>query len=128
MPAIKNSKPSRTSKKQQRNSAWIATAAVFLLVAGLAIGAAAWFYRSGYVCYYGDAEAHLNIARRILDSRTPGRDQIGTVWLPLPHMLMQPFVGNNHLWQTGLAGTIPGVACFIAATLFLFSAARRGFG
>jgi len=44
----------------------------------LSVWGAAWtrfFYQRGYLAYYGDAEAHLNIARRILDSRTPGYDQ-----------------------------------------------------
>ena len=30
------------------------------------------FYSNGWLLYYGDAEAHLNIARRMVDSRTPG--------------------------------------------------------
>ena len=47
-------------------------------------------YLNGWLLYYGDAEAHLNIARRMVDSRTPGYDQVGTVWLPLPHLLMLP--------------------------------------
>lgn len=135
MPATKSSKPSRTSKKPaaQRASSsggasWLTTIAVFLVLAVLAAGAASWFYAKGYVCYYGDAEAHLNIARRIVDSRTPGRDQIGTVWLPLPHLLMVPFAANQKLWETGLAGTIPGVLCFLAAGMFLFCATRRLFG
>src|SRR5207249_8271382 len=37
----------------------------------------------GWLLYYGDAEAHLDIARRLVDSQTPGYDQIGTGWLPL---------------------------------------------
>jgi hypothetical protein len=78
--------------------------------------------------YYGDAEAHLNIARRILDSRTPGPDQIGTVWLPLPHLLLIPFVMRDPWWHSGLAGVVPSVACFIIAGLFLFNAARRVYG
>ena len=41
---------------------------------------------------YGDAVAHINIARRVFDSRTPGLLQLGTVWLPLPHLLMIPFL------------------------------------
>ena len=49
--------------------------------------ATAYVNHSGWTLYYGDAEAHLNIARRIVDSRRPGYDQIGTVWLPLPHLL-----------------------------------------
>jgi hypothetical protein len=61
---------------------------VILLLAALSSASAFWFFRHGYSLYYGDAEAHLNIARRIVDSRMPGYFQIGTVWLPLPHVLM----------------------------------------
>ena len=34
---------------------------------------------------YGDAVAHLHIARRVFDSMNPGFRQLGSVWLPLPH-------------------------------------------
>jgi len=79
----------------------------------------------GWTLYYGDAEAHLNIARRILDSRTPGYDQIGTSWLPLPHLLALALVGNDRLWRSGLAGAIPSSICFVLAGGFLFAAIRR---
>jgi hypothetical protein len=86
-----------------------------------------WFYRNGSILYFGDADAHLNIARRIIDSRTPGWSQIGSTWLPLPHLLDIPLVRNDWLWRTGLAGAIPsGLAMTIAAT-FLFAAVRRIF-
>jgi hypothetical protein len=75
----------------------------------------------------GDAEAHLNTARRIFDSRTPGYDQIGRIWLPLPHLLMLPIASVDSLWQNGLAGSLPSAACFVAAGAFLFSAAERVF-
>jgi hypothetical protein len=94
-------------------------------LAGIGAGAAALAERRGWTLYYGDAEAHLNIARRIVDSRTPGYSQIGTVWLPLPHVLMLPFVGNDGLWRSGMAGVIPSLACYVVAGLFLFAAARR---
>ncbi len=81
--------------------------------------------RRGYTLYYGDAEAHLNIARRILDSRTPGGEQFGTVWLPLPHLLMMPFVASMTAWRAGWPGAIPSCACFVLAGTFLFLAARR---
>ena len=42
----------------------------------LSAAAASWFLSRGYVLYYGDAQAHLNIARRVFDSRTPGYYQI----------------------------------------------------
>src|ERR1019366_5974120 len=89
--------------------------------------AAVWFFSSrGWLLYYGDAEAHLNIARRILDSQTPGYDQTGTGRLPLPHWLMLPFAGFDDWWRSGMAGSIPAAACFVAAGAFLFSAVRRG--
>lgn len=84
-----------------------------------------WCARQGYTLYYGDAEAHLDIARRVLDSETPGPEQLGTVWLPLPHLLMIPLVRSDVLWKSGVAGVIPSAACFVIAGMFLFAAAAR---
>ena len=89
--------------------------------------AAYYFYRTGATLYSGDAEAHLNIARRIIDSRTPGWSQMGTTWLPLPHLLMIPFVRRDDLWRTGLAGAIPSAVAMALAGIFLFAAMRRMF-
>ncbi len=80
--------------------------------------------RSGWTLYYGDAEAHLNIARRITDSRTPGYDQLGTVWLPLPHLLTLALARDNRLWRNGLAGAISSSLCFVIAGGFLYAAIR----
>src|SRR4051812_19767499 len=98
MNATRNSKPSRVSRRMpaapHTGTTFAPAAAMFssLLVLG---ALAAWCsFANGWILYYGDAEAHLNIARRVIDSRTPGYEQIGTVWLPLPHVLMLPFVGN----------------------------------
>src|SRR3954447_11721403 len=87
-----------------------------------------WLYSHGYLLYYGDAQAHLNISRSIVDSKTPGYDQLGTVWLPLLHVICLPFVANNWLWSTGLAGTIPVALCFVLAGTFFYLAAREVFG
>lgn len=45
------------------------------------------FAREGLTLSHYDARAHLVVARRIVDSLTPGWRQIGAVWLPLPHLL-----------------------------------------
>ncbi len=127
----KDSRNSRATARRRGESASLPTwPLVVMAVALAAISAAAvWgFYSRGDLLDYGDALAHLNIARRIIDSRTPGPEQIGTVWLPLPHLLMLPFAANDFLWRTGLAGSIPAAVCFVAAGLFLFAAARRLFG
>jgi len=104
---------------------WLELALVFVSLAAISSLATAYVNHSGWTLYYGDAEAHLNIARRIVDSRKPGYDQIGTVWLPLPHVLMLPLVRNNALWRSGLAGAIPSSACFVCAGVFLYAAMRR---
>ena len=89
---------------------------------------AVWFvYAHGWTFYYGDAEAHWDIARQILDSQTPGYDQIGTVWLPLPHLLLMPLAQIDGWWRNGLAAAIPSAVSFVLAGGFLFSAARRVF-
>jgi hypothetical protein len=93
----------------------------------LSAAAVRYFYSHGYLCYYGDAESHLNIARRMVDSRTPGYDQTGTVWLPLLHWAMIPFARVDSLWISGLAGAIPSAVAFVLAGSFLFAAARRIF-
>jgi Dolichyl-phosphate-mannose-protein mannosyltransferase len=107
---------------------WLELTLVFIALAAIAGLATAYVNYSGWTLYYGDAEAHLNIARRIVDARRPGYAQIGTVWLPLPHLLMLPFVRNNQLWRSGLAGAIPSSACFVCAGVFLYAALRRATG
>ncbi len=100
----------------------------FIAAAGVMAAATAFVYRAGATLYYGDAEAHLDIARRIVDSRTPGWSQVGTTWLPLPHLLMIPLVRNDWLWQTGLAGAITSGMCMAIAATFLFAVVQRLFG
>jgi hypothetical protein len=98
----------------------IALAAVLLAFVALLIS-----FSRGYVLLYGDAVAHLGIARRILDSRNPGLVQLGGVWLPLPHLLMLPFVQKMEWWQNGLAGAWPSMLCYIASVAGLYRLARR---
>jgi hypothetical protein len=46
-----------------------------------------YYAQAGLTNSHYDARAHLVVARRVFDSLTPGWQQIGAVWLPLPHML-----------------------------------------
>ena len=73
---------------------------------------------------YGDAVAHLHIARRIIDSLNPGIRQIGSVWLPFPHLLMMPFAARMVWWQNGIAGAIPSMACYVLSVAGLWRLAR----
>ncbi|HWR14537.1 MAG TPA: hypothetical protein VN577_06895 [Terriglobales bacterium] len=85
-----------------------------------------YYWHTGELLLYGDAVAHLNIGRRVLDSRLPGLFQFGTVWLPLPHLLMQPFIWSTWMWKTGLAGSIPSMFAFVAGVVGIFRLVRHG--
>jgi len=98
-----------------------------LFVAGILIAFVALFvcFHHGYLLLYGDAVAHLAIARRILDAKWPGLSQLGGVWLPLPHILMLPFIMNLRMWQTGLAGAPMSMLSYAASVAGIWRLARR---
>ena len=79
----------------------------------------------GMMLLYGDAVAHLAKARGLVDTNSPGLGQLGSVWLPLPHLLMLPFVGRMDWWQDGMAGAWPSLACYILSVMGLYRLARR---
>ena len=91
-------------RSHHRDVAIVAGAAALVSVAAFLF-----FYFRGEILLYGDAVAHINIARRVFDSNTPGPLQLGTVWLPLPHILMIPFVVNDWMWRSGVGGSIPSM-------------------
>jgi len=98
-----------------------------LFVAAVVLGFVALVvcYGHGYLLLYGDAVAHLGIARRIVDARYPGLSQLGGVWLPLPHLLMLPFIGKMELWQKGVAGTPMSLLSYAASVAGIWRLGRR---
>jgi hypothetical protein len=79
-----------------------------------------YYFRHSDLLLYGDAVAHINIARRVFDSQTPGLLQLGTVWLPLPHVLMIPFIFFNSMWQSGAGGSIPSMIAYVLGAMGVF--------
>ena len=101
-------------------SASVPTWMVFLAATGLGSWAL-WLYSDADLTLaYGDAIAHLNISRRMVDSVTPSFSQLGGVWLPLPHLLMLPTIWNDTLWHTGLSGSIVSVLAFGLSTAYIY--------
>jgi hypothetical protein len=82
------------------------------------------YLRKGDILLFGDAVAHINIARRVFDSRTPGLLQLGTVWLPLPHLLMIPFLLSDWAWQTGIGGSVPSMVAYVFGVVGVFRLVR----
>ncbi|MGZ4832772.1 MAG: hypothetical protein ACXVZQ_07575 [Terriglobales bacterium] len=97
-----------------------------LATIALSIAALAHYYKWGQILLSGDAVAHINIARRVFDSRTPGLQQLGTVWLPLQHLLTIPFIISDAGWSSGVGGAIPSMAAFVLGTLGMFRLVRSG--
>src|SRR3954447_26917275 len=76
----------------------------------------AWHYHAlGLTLTHYDARGHLVVARRIFDSITPGWQQIGAVWLPLPHLLNAIPVQLDFFYRTGLSAVAISVLSFAAA-------------
>jgi hypothetical protein len=93
---------------------------IFFLSILLSIIATWYFYSQDMIVAYGDAESHLNIAKRVVDSVTPGFAQLGGIWLPLPHILLMPFVKFDFLWRTGLAGSIVSGIAFVVSSIYIY--------
>ena len=90
----------------------------------LALVSLAYCVHRGILLLYGDAVAHLHIARRVFDSLTPGFRQLGSVWLPLPHILLLPFVWNMGWWHTGLAGACLSIPSYVLGCAGVYRLAR----
>jgi hypothetical protein len=87
-----------------------------------------YFFSNGMTNLYGDGVAHVNIARKIVDSPddSPWQRyiQIGSPWLPLQTVAMLPLVVNDWMWRTGVAGSIVSMISFVVAAVSLYLLAR----
>ena len=91
----------------------------------VAVFSFAFYLQHNFILLYGDAVAHINIARRVFDSKTPGLLQLGTVWLPLPHLLMIPFLLSKSAWQSGAGGSIPSLIAYVFGVVGIFRLVRH---
>lgn len=106
-------------RRWDHETAWVA-----VLASLASVIAFLFYFRNGEILLYGDAVAHINIARRVFDSRTSGLLQLGTVWLPLPHLLMIPFLISKAAWQTGIGGSLPSMVAYVFGVAAVFRLAR----
>jgi hypothetical protein len=92
---------------------------IFAGAVAATIGAAAAFryHQLGLTLSHYDARGHLIVARRIMDNLTPGWQQIGAVWLPLPHLLNAIPVQIDAFYRSGASAVAISLASFILATI-----------
>ena len=96
---------------------------VFLLVVVLSLVSMISFlvyYQNGLGLSYNDARSHLNIGRRVVEGLKPGVAQLGSVWLPLTHILMIPTVWNDFFWHSGLAGALQSMIAFVGTGILVY--------
>jgi hypothetical protein len=95
------------------------TVGIGMLVA-LSVGSWILFYHMGFTTDYNDAMSHLDVARLVVDNLQPGFAQLGSVWLPMNHILSLPFVWNDTLWHTGLAGSLISMLAFVISVVAVY--------
>ena len=78
------------------------------------------FYDNGLGLAYNDARSHLDIGRRVVEGLKPGFAQLGSVWLPLPHLLMVPTIWNDFMWHSGLAGSLQSMLSFVGTGILVY--------
>jgi hypothetical protein len=102
---------------------WLIKHELLLLVLTLSVVSICTFQiylHNGHALAYNDARSHLDIGRRVVEGLKPGLAQLGSVWLPLNHMLMVPLIWNDWMWHTGLAGAIWNMLSFVATGLVIY--------
>src|SRR3989344_9433510 len=90
-------------------------AGIFLL----SIGAWLFYHHNSLILSYNDARSHLNVARRVVSSLQPGLAQLGSVWLPLFHVLEVPTINFDFMYKTGLSGSVISMLAFVGSAIFM---------
>jgi len=89
------------------------------------VAAALHYSAAGLALAHYDARAHLVVARRIIDSLTPGWQQVGAVWLPLPHLLNMLPVQIDSMYRSGASAIAISVASTAVASWAMSSVIMR---
>src|SRR5688572_28832264 len=79
---------------------------VTMIAAAVGMAAALFYAWQDLTLSHYDSRGHLVVARRVIDSLTPGWRQIGGVWLPLPHVLNALPVQWDWNYKTGWSGVL----------------------
>jgi 4-amino-4-deoxy-L-arabinose transferase-like glycosyltransferase len=91
-----------------------------LLATAMSAGYTMYYFLHGQTLAYGDAESHINIAKRVVSGLTPGFGQLGGNWLPLQHILVAPLVWNDWLWRTGIGGAVVSMLAFVFSSILVY--------
>ena len=98
-----------------------------IFVAGLllGIGCFIYYYANHLTVAHYDAKAHLLVARRMVDSISPGYSQLGVNWLPLIHLVYLPFVVFESQYRSGFLPSLISVFAFALSGFLVYRISYR---
>jgi hypothetical protein len=104
---------------------WLGWKGVALVTLVIQTAMATWSFQHNLMYSFGDSLSHMTIARRLWDSPNPGLSQLGTTWLPVPHLLFA--IGSVWMWawRTGVGGAFFAILCSVATAVSLHRIAQR---
>ena len=125
--ALRQAVAERSNDELARLGAKVPRAEFAVVLAAFVVGAlaVAWTFSRHLALTITDAQAHLVIARRIIDGPNAGLGQVGTVWLPFPHLLLSLFTLPIGWWRSGLGAALLGVLCLGVTCLATYRTAVR---
>lgn len=93
---------------------------LFFALSMVSIASFLYYLSNGLGVAYNDARSHLDISRRVVENLQPGFAQLGSVWLPLPHLLATITIWNDFMWHSGLAGALQSMAAYVATGILIY--------
>ena len=93
---------------------------LIMILSGISLFCFMYYLNNGLGIAYNDARSHLDIGRRVVEGLKPGLAQLGSVWLPLPHLLTVPTIWNDFMWHSGLAGALQSMISFVGTALLIY--------
>jgi cellulose synthase/poly-beta-1,6-N-acetylglucosamine synthase-like glycosyltransferase len=114
----------RHLQEEQRKDFWSVFVFAFACIASVA--AYQFYFHQQQILLFADATAHLQIARALVTGTiSPHLIQLAGIQPPLPYLVMLPFIWNDALWHSGLAGSLPAMFCYVLTALHVFWLGRR---
>jgi hypothetical protein len=98
-----------------------------IFIAGLLTGICcfAYYYANHLTIAHYDAKAHLLVARRMVDSISPGYSQLGVNWLPLIHLVYLPFVIFEPQYRSGFIPSMISIFAFALSGYLVYKISYR---
>lgn len=108
---------------QRQKDHWLTITLLTALT--ISIAACAYFFKQNQLLVFHSIMEQVNVTRQfVVGPPMFNVVRLGGNALPLPYLMMVPFVWNDYLWHTGLAGSIPSMLCYVVTCVYVFLTAR----